>query len=165
MGLLQPHARHSDGAGKALRRHPPIDAERSRAPVVIVHDLRHAQAALAASEAASAAVTLLSPAGASAYWGPLFFQAMIRLAAEAHPGAVFEAILDCGDRPGDVLAALRQGVKTLAFHGEGPVRDRLAAIAAATQGRVSDRPSADLDCAQAADPVQACGALLSLRPC
>lgn len=161
MGLLQPDAGHRDRPGKALRR----TGEAIRGPVVTVHDLSHARAALAAAEAAGAPVTLLSPAGAAAYWGPLYFQAMIRLAAEAHPAAVFDAILDCGDRPGDVLAALRQGLDDLVFHGEGPVRDRLAAIAGAAQARLSDRPSENLDCARAADPVLACRGLFSRRPC
>jgi hypothetical protein len=120
---------------------------------------------LAAAEAAGAAVTLLSPPGAAAYLGPLYFQAMIRLAAESHPRTRFRAILDCGDRPGDVLAALRQDLSDLAFHGEGPVRDRLGAIAEAKGARLVRRPQADFDCAETPEPAAACAGLFSPRPC
>jgi len=78
---------------------------------------------------------------------------------------MFRAILDCGDRPGDVLAALRQGLSDLAFHGDGPVRDRLAAIAGAKGARLLRRPREDLDCARTPDPATACKGLIFPRPC
>jgi fructose/tagatose bisphosphate aldolase len=144
MGLLEPHARHGGGDGAAV------------APVVVVHDLSHARAALAAAAAAGAPVTLLSPAGAAAYWGALYFHALIRLAAEAHPAVAFTAVLDCGERPGDVLAALRQGIADVVFHGDGEVREKLAAIAAARGARLHAPMPADLDLGRARDPEAAC---------
>lgn len=66
------------------------------------------------------------------------------------------AILDCADRPGDVLAALRQGLTDLAFHGTGEIRTKLLAIAEAKGARLTGRPDADLDLATADDPASAC---------
>ena len=132
-------------------------------PVVIVHDLAQSRAALAAAEAAGAEITLLSPPGAAAFWGPLYFQSLMRLAAEAHPAARFTAVLDCADRPGDVLASLRQGLADLVFHGRGDVRDKLAAIAEARGARLLMPLAADLDLSTERDPAAACRRLLSLE--
>ena len=155
MGLLEPHARHGGGDGAAL----------VSAPVVIVHDLSQARAALAAASAAAAPVTLLSPAGAAAYWGALYFQSLVRLASEAHPGVAFTAVLDCGERPGDVLAALRQGIADIVFHGEGEIRAKLAAIAAARGARLHAPMTADLDLGTVGDPAAACRAAFAAIGC
>jgi hypothetical protein len=98
----------------------------------------------------------LSPPGASAYWGPLYFQSLMRLAGEAEPRATFTGILDCADRPGDVLAALRQGIADLVFHGSGEIRDQLVAIADARGARLLSPIQADLDLDQVRDPAVAC---------
>jgi hypothetical protein len=148
MGLLEPHARHGGGDGAAL----------VSAPVVIVHDLRQAQAALAAAASAGRPVTLLSPPDAAASWGALYFQSLIRLAAAAHPEVALTAMLDCGERPGDVLAALRQGIADVVFHGGGDVRAKLAAIAEAYGARLHAPMTADLDLASVRDPAAACHA-------
>ncbi|MBM3548751.1 MAG: hypothetical protein FJX54_17550 [Alphaproteobacteria bacterium] len=108
-------------------------------------------------------MTLLSPSGAAAYWGALYFQSLMRLAGEAEPEARFTAILDCADRPGDVLAAFRQGIKHVVFHGTGEVRDKLAAIAEAQGARLLARVPADLDLARMRDPVAACRDLFAVR--
>lgn len=111
---------------------------------------------------ADAAVTLLSPPGAAAFWGPLYFQSLMRQAAEAHPRARFTAVLDCADRPGDVLASLRQGLADLVFHGSGEVRAKLAAIAEAKGARLLTPLAAGLDLAMERDPDTACRRLFSL---
>ena len=103
----------------------------------------------------------MSPPGAAAYWGPLYFQSLIRLASETHPGARFTAVLDCADRPGDVLASLRQGLADLVFHAAGEVRAKLAAIAEAKGARLLAPLTADLDLAAERDPETACRRLLS----
>ncbi len=86
----------------------------------------------------------------------------MRLASEAHPGARFAAVLDCADRPGDVLASLRQGLADLVFHGSGEVRGKLAAIAEAKGARLRVPLAADLDLAAERDPEAACRRLFSL---
>ncbi|MBM3534903.1 MAG: hypothetical protein FJX60_17890 [Alphaproteobacteria bacterium] len=87
----------------------------------------------------------------------------MRLAGEAEPQARFTAILDCADRPGDVLAALRQGIAYVAFHGAAEVRDKLAAIAEARDARLLAPASADIDLAEVHDPVAACRDLFAAR--
>ena len=105
----------------------------------------------------------MSPPGAAAYWGALYFQSLMRLAAEAVPDARFTALLDCGDRPGDVLAALRQGIAGVVFHGSGEVRDKLAAIASARGARLLAPVAAELDLGAASDPVAACRDLFAAK--
>lgn len=105
----------------------------------------------------------MSPPGAAAYWGPLYFQSLVRLAAEAEPGAGFTAILDCADRPGDVLAALRQGLTDLVFHGSGEVRDKLAAIAVAKGARLLPPTDVDIDLGSVRDPVASCREMFAAK--
>lgn len=103
----------------------------------------------------------MSPPGAAAFWGPLYFQNLMRLASEAEPGARFVAVLDCADRPGDVLAALRQGLTDLVFHGSGEVREKLAAIAGAQAARILPPTAADIDLGAVRDPVASCRELFA----
>jgi hypothetical protein len=100
-------------------------------PAVVVHDLSHAPAALRAARDAGRTVTLLSAEGASAHVGPGWFAELIDAARAEVPDAAFDAYLDCADRPGDVLAALRRGVPGVIFTGRADVADRLAALAEA----------------------------------
>ena len=51
-------------------------------------------------------------------------------------------ILDCGDAPGHVLAALRAGVRAVVFTGDAGTRARLADIAAARGAVVLAGPPA-----------------------
>ena len=97
--------------------------------VIIVHSLDHARAALAAAEALSVPLVLASAPGAAAYVGPAWFQNMIVLAAAEFPGVELAAILDCGDRAGDVLAALRQGIGQVRFTGSKAAAVKLTALA------------------------------------
>ena len=105
----------------------------------------------------------MSPPGASAYWGPLYFQSLVRLAAEDEPGAGFTAILDCADRAGDVLAALRQGLTDLVFHGSGEVRDKLAAISVAKGARLLPPTDVDIDLGSVRDPVASCREMFAAK--
>lgn len=97
--------------------------------IVIVHSLAQARAALAAAATLGCSLTLASPPAAAAYVGPAWFQQMIVLAAADFPEVELRAVLDCGDRAGDVLAALRQGIEWVHFTGRRPVAAKLAALA------------------------------------
>jgi pimeloyl-ACP methyl ester carboxylesterase len=115
-------------------------------PVIIVHSLGHAVAALRAAAAAGRRVTLLSARGAGGYAGPGWFRGLVAAAREAVPEARFSALLDCGDEPGAALAALRSGVKGLIFTGRADVAERLADIARQRRARFEPaRPAAALD--------------------
>ncbi len=127
---------------------------------IIIHSLDHAIAALAAAEALGLPVTLASAPDAALQTGPFWFKSVIDAAAEAHPKAVFTAILDCGDEAGAVLAALRMGLKHLRFSGPDKVRAKLAAMGVDFAGA----PTAALDLLDARDPEAACKAFLAQPP-
>ncbi len=128
---------------------------------VIVHTLAHARAALAAASALEAPVTLMSAPGAAAYLGAGYFQAMIEEARAEFPSVPAPALLDCGDKAGLALAALRQGIEAVRFSGKKDVRAKIAEIARKHGAELrADAPPA-LDLLDHADPEAACRAWLA----
>ncbi len=126
-------------------------------PRVIVHSLEHALAALQAAEEMSVPVTLASAAGAGAFAGPRWFLAVLAEAARAYPGAAYDAVVDCADEPGTALAALRAGVRRVAFAGGDEAGQKLAEIAAAMNAAIENGTAAPaLDLIDARDPLAAC---------
>jgi acyl-CoA reductase-like NAD-dependent aldehyde dehydrogenase len=117
-------------------------------PVIVVHALAHAVAALEAAAEAGRPVTLLSAPDAGIAAGAAWFGAMIAAAREAVPAAQSAALLDCGDDAGAAQAAIRAGIKAVVFTGRSDVARRLADIAGQHGCRlVTSRPEADLDLA------------------
>ena len=128
---------------------------------IIVHCLEHALAALEAAEQRKVRVTLMSAPGAGGFAGPRWFLAVIAEAARAYPGASCDAVVDCADEAGTVLAALRAGAKRVRFAGSDAARQKLAALAAALGGEIEgDAEGAALDLLGARDPVAAAGVYL-----
>jgi hypothetical protein len=125
------------------------EAKQSRdreAPVIVVHSLAQAIAALTASAGAGRAVVLASAPGAGSYAGPGWFGALLGAAREAAPGARFSALLDCGDDVGAALGAIRSEIEGVVFTGRADVARRLADIARQHGVNfVADRPLAALD--------------------
>jgi len=116
------------------------------APVIVVHALAQAIAALRAAVRADQAVVLASAPGAGSYVGPGWFREVVAVAREAVPEARFSALLDCSDDVGAVLAALRAEVEGVVFTGRADVTSRLADIARQHGVRfVTQRPAAALD--------------------
>jgi hypothetical protein len=106
-------------------------------------------------------VVLASAAGAGGYAGPAWFRAVIEAAAKDYPGARYEAVLDCGEEAGTVLAALRTGFQRVRFTGSGPALDRLAAIAGQYGATIETATAAGaLDLAGVAEAEAACRAFL-----
>ena len=140
MGLLQ-----SNGRGRrAFRR----DALSPDAPIIVVHSLAHAVAALEAAAADDRDIVLLSAADAGIYAGAGWWKALLEAAGAAVPAARFSAILDCGDQAGAVQAALRAGIPAVIFTGRTDVAERLAAIAGRQRAQLLiTRPNAALDLA------------------
>lgn len=123
---------------------------------VIVHDLDHARAAIAAAADLGIAIELWSAPAAAASAGAGWFDAVIRLARRDRSDIDVVAVLDCGDRPDLAQAALRQGLRHICFRGSRSVAERLADIAAqfgATLHR--SRPKA-LDLIDVEDAFAAC---------
>jgi hypothetical protein len=98
-------------------------------PVIIVHSLAQAVAALTAAARAGRAIVLASAPDAGGYVGPGWFGALIAAAREAVPEARFSALLDCGDNVGATLAAIRSEIEGVVFIGRSDVTGRLADIA------------------------------------
>jgi len=116
------------------------------APVIIIHSLAHAVAALSAAAEVGRPVILASAPDAGIYAGPGWFGAVLRAAREAVPAAQFDALLDCGDDSGAVMAAIRAGIPGVVFTGHADVAARLADIAKqAGAGLATERPAAALD--------------------
>jgi hypothetical protein len=95
--------------------------------VAIIHGWADAQAALAG---ARESLTLLSAAGAGGHAGAAWFAALAAQGEAAFPHVTQRWVLDCGDAPGHVLAALRAGVRAVVFTGAANLRARLASVAA-----------------------------------
>ena len=120
----------------------------SDAPVIIIHSLAHAIAALSAAAEAKRPVTLASAPNAGIYAGPGWFGALVAAARDAVPAAQGAALLDCGDDAGAAQAAIRAGIEAIVFTGRSNVAERLADIARQRGCRlVTARPQADLDLA------------------
>jgi len=135
MGLLEPH-----GRGRRLFRRDGLT------PVIVVHSLAHAVAALSAAAEAGRSVILASAPDAGIYGGPGWFGALIAAAREAVPAAEATVLLDCGDDPGAAQAAIRAGIEGIVFTGRADVAERLADIARKRCARlVTVRPAAALD--------------------
>jgi hypothetical protein len=100
------------------------------ARAVVIHELAHARAALAAAAALGKPVELWSAPGAAASAGAGWFEAVIRLAVDGHADARVTAVLDCHDRADLVQAALRQGLPHVYSAGPEAVARRLADVAA-----------------------------------
>lgn len=113
-------------------------------PVVVVHALDQAEAALSA--AGPRGVLLLSARGAGGFAGPAWFLALVTAARRLHPAVACAAALDCGDAPGSALAALRAGARMIILDGDCPAFDAVAAAAAEIGARVlpSRPPAFDL---------------------
>lgn len=112
----------------------------SNAVLIRIHDLRQAEAALAAGREFGLAVTLVSVPGAARFAGAGFLQALATLAGAA-------LIADCGDDAGLVLAALRAGCRDILFTGMETTAARLRDIATAVGATLRyslDSPCVDL---------------------
>ena len=128
---------------------------------IVIHSLDHARAALAAAAALRVPVTVASAPGAAAQAGPGWFKAVVAEAQAAYPDTAVTAILDCGDEPGAVMAALRAGLTALRFGGAAETRAKLEATGAHFIPPSSS--DATLDLLEARDANAACHAFLAAR--
>jgi hypothetical protein len=115
-------------------------------PVIIIHSLPQAIAALKAAASARRSIVLASAPDAGGYVGPGWFGALVLTARQVAPEARFSALLDCGDNVGAALAAIRADVEGIVFTGRGDVVRRLADIARQHGIRFeTSRPAGALD--------------------
>ncbi|HEX3952738.1 MAG TPA: hypothetical protein VHW90_04135 [Stellaceae bacterium] len=146
MGFLEPHGRGRRPVRRdALNTDEPAP-DTSRAPVIVVHSLAHAVAALNAAAAAHRLVVLTSAPDAGIYAGAGWFSALLGAAREAVPAAQCAAFLDCGDDAGAAQTAIREGITGIVFTGPPEVAERLADIARRGGIRLmATRATANLD--------------------
>jgi hypothetical protein len=130
---------------------------------VVIHSLDHARAAMAAAAALDVEVWLASAPGAAAYAGAGWFLEVIAIARAVHPDARVTAVLDCGDRPGLVLGALRRGCRAVRFTGRGRALSRIKAIAKRYGAVVYGDLGPLLDLGAEPDPPAACRAWLAIE--
>ncbi len=121
-----------------------VPADRTEPPAVVVNSLGEARQALAGVPAGGR-IRLVSAPAAAASLGPAVFLALIARAAGEAADITVEAVLDCGEDPGFVLAAVRcrsvwAGPLALAVAVAPEVRSRLAEIAAAVGATVVPAP-------------------------
>ena len=117
-----------------------------------VHSLDHLRAALSAGQACGRPVVALSAAGASGFAGAGWFAALVAQGRGEFPGAALTGILDCADRGGDVLAALKLGLTHLIFIGHPEAAIRLADIASQCGAAILAARPASCDLMNARDP-------------
>lgn len=132
---------------------------------IVVHELGHALAALTAARARNQPLLILSAAGAVRSAGAGWWRELVAQAREESPEQDVEWVLDCGDEPGMALAALREGVGTIALDADEPIWSRVAQIAAQCDASVIrvDRKGA-LDLIDSNNPQRDCNLYLSEAP-
>ena len=87
------------------------ERRKTKAAEAVVADamsLKGVTAALA--ECNAECVLLVSPSGGALTLGPLFFRRLVDLTAARFPDKAVHGRLDCADKPGLALAALRHGL-------------------------------------------------------
>ena len=132
---------------------------------IVVHEFSHAVAALTAAQAHNRPITILSAMGAVRSAGAGWWRELVTQAGANVPDQAAEWILDCGDEPGMALAALREGVGTIALNASEPIWSRVAQIAVQCDASVLriDRAGA-LDLADSNNPQRDCYLYLSNTP-
>lgn len=123
---------------------------------IIVHNLEHAIAALSVAEALQLHVTLISPPNAAATLGATVFRDIISKAAEEHPNAKFDSVLDCGNEPGMAMGAFRHGIKGVRISNGPELSEKLSEIAFQHGGFVYNKQGDELDLHAMTKPADAC---------
>jgi len=134
-------------------------------PTVIIHGKAHIDAAAEAAIAAGGDLRVLTAPGASAYLGPAWLGPAIVDARERMraAGHVVEAYLDCADRAGDAMAALREGAPGVIFTGRAEVAAKLAAMAAELDIPLLTERPASRDLSGVTDVAGICAAMFAAR--
>lgn len=127
-------------------------SDNARPAYFTVHSLTHLRAALKAGAATGRPIVALSAPGASGFAGAGWFSALAEEGAAEYPEVGLTTILDCRDRGGDVLAALKIGLRYVIFTGSTSAAQRLADVAAQTGASVLTSRPAAFDLLDADDP-------------
>jgi hypothetical protein len=129
------------------------------APLIVVHSLAHAVAALMAAAETVREIVIASAPDAGIYAGPGWWRALLEAARAAVPTARATALLDCGDDAGAAQGAIRADVEGIVFTGRIDVAARLADIAGQSGAMLltcRPQPALDLGGQFFADPDTLC---------
>jgi len=119
-----------------------------------IHGLAHLRAALTAGAETGRPIVALSAIGASGFAGAGWFAALIEQGRAEFPDVALTAILDCGDRAGDVPAALKRDVTHIVFTGHPEAAARLQDIAGQLGATVLLERPTSCDLLNARDPLR-----------
>lgn len=126
---------------------------------IIVHSFAQACAALTAAVELSKNLTLLSAPDAGLQSGPAWFLSLAQQARDSVSGTErleITVLLDCGDAPGIVLAALRHGLTDVCFTGSPETLGKLKEVAAQQGAVILTQRPAGLDLLAVTDPLTCC---------
>lgn len=129
---------------------------------IIVHSLEDARAALRAASELGVTLVLRSAPAAGGYAGVAWFERLVAAALAEFPDVHASAVLDCGDAPGHVLAAIRWAGQPdrvrliICFTGSEETAGRLTDIADQAGLRLIRASELGLDLRGARDPLAAC---------
>ena len=149
-------------ASGALTQHPLPSLTVPSA--ILVHGIGDLRAALEAASSLGRALTVLSIPGAAGSAGPAWFHALIQAGAAEFPDVPLTGVLDCTDRPGHALAALRAGCRDLLMDGSVPAWPRVQAIAEASAARLYRCRGPVFDPRFFREPIGACREWLAVNP-
>ena len=123
---------------------------------VVIHGIYHARASCRASLGNGQLVSIWSAFGASSYMGPRWFFEIIKLVRSEFPTLKILGILDCGDQPGDALAAIETGIEALALTAKPAALRSIREIADQANVNLHSRPSHKLDLSKCLDAEACC---------
>ncbi len=122
----------------------------------VIHGIDQAravcQAARASKDPTPFSLELWSARGAAASLGPAWFGNLIEIVQNEFPDLAIVGILDCGDAPGNALAALRHGIACIYISAPPPVADKIRAIGLQTRAEVRTRRPSMPDLMDYSDP-------------
>ena len=127
-------------------------------PVIRIYGKEDVDALSVVCQELQACTYCVSMPYAAAYGGVVWFQTLLARVSAYR----IRSILDCGDRAGDVLAALRIGLRLIYFSGPHETFIPLAHIAKHYQARLFSALNLDCDLRWYNDKVETCRHWLTL---
>ncbi|NKB22435.1 MAG: hypothetical protein GKS01_18265 [Alphaproteobacteria bacterium] len=123
---------------------------------VVIHGIDQAraacQSAMASKATSRSSLELWSARSAAGSLGPAWFGNIIDIVRKEFPDITIIGVLDCGDAPGNALAALRHGISCIYISAPSAVADKIRAIALHTKADVRTRRPTMPDLMDYSDP-------------
>jgi hypothetical protein len=123
---------------------------------IVIHSIAHARAVCLATIATDSktpvSLELWSARHAAASLGPAWFGNIGTIISKEFPDLAIVCVLDCGDAPGNALAALRHGITCIYISAPSAVADKIRAIALHTNADVRTRRPSMPDLMDYSDP-------------